>query len=86
MTGLSISTAEIACVRKSWMRADRDVVSSGQCRSPAHELRISGMHPAGDIDRRNQRHELGFTGQKLRTLVLAHVTVQINSLHGFARY
>jgi hypothetical protein len=66
-------------VRQTRMGSDGHTVSLRDRGRPAHKIRAAGMPTAGDIDRRNERHQCRVERQPFGGVALAHVAVHIKS-------
>jgi hypothetical protein len=72
----TLDAAEIHQIEISRMRAHHDAMFRGQLDGLDHRFEAAGMCAAGDVGRRNQRHQLGIVPDPL-----TQVAVEIDPFH-----
>ena len=56
---MHVATTEVLAIRERRVRADGDTVLPGKRNGLAHRVRIARVKSAGNVRRRDQRHQLG---------------------------
>src|SRR6266852_3255203 len=82
---LHVAPAEAHEVGQAGVRADGHAVREGQLHGLAHHVRVAAVEAAGDVGRRDVRHDVLVAPQDPAAVALSHVAVDVDvDAHSFA--
>jgi hypothetical protein len=72
------SPAEACEIGEARVRANRQAAVASELHGTSHDMRVTCVEAAGDVDRGDMRHQLGVVTEQLTAKIYADVGIQID--------